>query len=119
MPTAQSNTPQAAGDLFNFNLQRCDIRQIHRIRFHNPRALHDCLRSVQARQAGAARLHRQAAQLKAVAVFKPAVRGRVDDEETSSAASISWIFGESPEILLIGSAGTPAAMSALRVPGVA
>ena len=36
-------------------------------------------RQVQARQAGAARLHRQAAQLKAVAVFKPAVRGRVDD----------------------------------------
>ena len=80
MPTAQSTTPQAAGDLFNFNLQRRDIRQIHRIRFHNPRALHDCLRSVQARQAGAARLPRQAAQLKAVAVFKPAVRGRVDDE---------------------------------------
>ena len=53
---------------------------MHRVRFNNARALHNRLRRVEARQARAAGLHRQAAQFEAVAVFEPAVRGRVDDE---------------------------------------
>ena len=73
--TAHSAFHLRCGLLDMISLKRCNIRQMHRVRFNNTRALHDCLRCIKARQTRAAGLHRQAAQFKAVAVFKPAVCG--------------------------------------------